>query len=190
MKQRVMQIVTAVRSHSERLRLLEYRSLDSEIRSRRRNLLFKRVPENKYENCFDEARKFIYEKLTISRNMYLERAHRLCRFNPFKTPPIIVAIRDFCNTELILDTASCLRDTLELEVSRDYPNEISKARQSIWKQYKAILENNPQKRVTFGYPEDFRVNGVTVVDIFPYWYDVLKGSRISLTQSQSNKSAK
>ena len=187
-KKRVIEIENVVKSHSERLKLLEYRSLDSEARSRRRNLLFKGIPENKYENCFTEARRFIHEKLNIETDMYLERAHRLGRFDPSKTRPIIVAFRDFCDTEYILNGASCLRGT-DQGVSRDYPNEISKARQSIWKQYKSIRENNPRKRVTFGYPASIRVNGDTVVDLFPDWYDVLKGNRITLPQIQSNYSA-
>lgn len=189
LKKRVMEIENVVKSHTERLKLLEYRSLDSEARSRRRNLLFKGIPENRNENCFHEARRFIQEKLNISTDMYLERAHRLGRFDPSKIRPLIVAFRDFCDTEYILNEAKCLRGT-DLGVSRDYPNEISRARQSIWKQYKTTRENNPRKKVTFGYPASIRVNGVTVVDLFPDWFNVLKGSRISLPKTQSNHSAK
>ena len=43
--------------------------------------------------------------------------------------------------------------------------------------------------MTFGYPASIRVNGVTIVDLFPDWYDVLRGSRTSLPQAQSNHSA-
>ena len=43
--------------------------------------------------------------------------------------------------------------------------------------------------MTFGYPASIHVNGVTVVDLFPDWYDVLKGSGIGLPQSQSNQPA-
>lgn len=107
-KKRVSEIETVVKSHSERLKLLEYRSLDSEARSRRRNLLFKGIPENKYENCFSEVRRFIQEKLNISTDMYLERAHRLGPFGPNKIRPIIVAFRDFYDTEYILNEATRL----------------------------------------------------------------------------------
>ena len=120
-KKRVAEIENVLRSHSERLKLLEYRSLDIEARSRRRNLLFKGVPENKYENCFVEARRFIREKLRIEQDMYLQRAHRLGRYDPSKTRPIIVAFRDFCDIDYILQEASNLKGT-ELGVSRDYPN--------------------------------------------------------------------
>ena len=93
-KKRVEKIETVIRSHSERIRLLEYRSLDSEARTRRRNLLFKGIPENRNENCFAEARHFIHEKLHIDEDMYLERAHRLGRFDGKQDRPIIVAFRD------------------------------------------------------------------------------------------------
>ena len=188
-KKRVTEIENVVRFISlKKIYLLEYRSLDSEARSRRRNLLFKGIPENKYESCFEEARRFIHEKLHIDQDMYLERAHRLGRFDSSKNRPIIVAFRDYCDTEHILQEAKCLKGT-DLGVSRDYPNEISKARQSKWKQFKSIRENNTVKKVTFGYPASIHVNGVTVVDIFRDWYDVLKGSRTGSPQSQSNQPA-
>ena len=39
--------------------------------------MFKGFPEKRHENCFEEIRRFICEKLRIDRDMYLERAHRL-----------------------------------------------------------------------------------------------------------------
>lgn len=118
--------------------------------------------------------------------MYLERAHRLGGFSANKTRPIIVAFRDFCDTEHIINQAPNLKGT-EFGVSRDYPNEISTARQSLWNQFKTIRDNNPHKKVTFGYPANIRINGDIVVDLFPDWYDVLRGSRVSNIQSQSNQ---
>ena len=115
------------------LKLLEYRSIDLEARSRRNNLLFKGISEQRRENCFAEVRRFIQEELQIDKDFYLERAHRLGRFSSTKTRPIIVAFRDYYDTQEILDASSLLRGT-EYGISRDYPSEISKARQSLWKQ--------------------------------------------------------
>lgn len=187
MKKRVSEVENVVKSHEERLKLLEYRSIDIEARSRRKNLLFKGLPENRNENCFEEVRRFISEKLNIDNDMYLERAHRLGRYAFNKTRPIIVAFRDFCDTELILNGSSNLRGT-NFGVSRDYPNELSKARQSIWRQFKTTRDNNPHKKVTFGYPASIRVDGDIVVDLFPDWYSVLQGSRISITSNQPTQS--
>ena len=38
-------------------------------------------------------------KTCVLIDMYLERAHRLGRFDSTKTRPIIVAFRDFCDTQ-------------------------------------------------------------------------------------------
>ena len=175
---KVSKIETVLKSQHDRLKLLEYRSLDIEARSRRRNLLFKGIPEDRRENCFDLARHFISDELKIDRDMYLERAHRLGRFNLNKTRPIIVAFRDFCDVEEIVNASAQLRGK-PYGVSRDYPTEIVKARQSLWSQFKSVRDNNPNKRVSFGYPAKISIDGNCVVDLFPEWYDVLQGSRIS-----------
>lgn len=182
---RVARVENVVKSHNDRLKLLEYRSLDLEARSRRKNLLLKGIPEERRENCFDEVRKFIREQLGIDRDMYLERAHRLGRFKSNKTRPIIVAFRDFCDTLEILDASPSLRDT-GYGVSRDYPSEISKARQSLWSQYKATRDANRKKKVTMEFPARICIDGVVIVDAFPDWYPILQGSRVScVPQSQS-----
>ena len=104
-KSRVSALENTIRSQHDRLKLLEYRSLDIEARSRRKNLLFKGIPEDRNENCFDAVRQFISSKLHIDRDMYLERAHRIGRFSVNRTRPIIVAFRDYCDTEDILNAS-------------------------------------------------------------------------------------
>ena len=56
--------------------------------------------------------------------------------------------------------------------SRDYPTEIVKARQSLWSRFKSIRDNNPNKRVSFGYNAKISIDGNCVVYLFPEWYDV------------------
>ena len=189
---RVSAVENVVRSQHDRLKLLEYRSIDLEARSRRKNLLFKGIAEKRQENCFGEIRRVIRDDLGIDRDMYIERAHRLGRFDSRKTRPIIVAFRDFCDTLDILDAAPSLRGT-GYGVCKDYPSEISKARQSLWKQFKETREANPGRKVTLEYPAAIYVNGVLVADAFPDWYPTLQGSRVSVnlqTQSQTQSSDK
>ena len=189
---RVDAVENVVRSQHDRLKLLEYRSIDLEARGRRKNLLFKGIPENRRENCFQEVRRIILEELGIERDMYLERAHRLGRFDSSKTRPIIVAFCDFCDTLEILNAASSLKDT-RYSVCRDYPSEISKAHQSLWRQFKETRESNPNRKVTLEYPAAIYVNGVLVADAFPDWYPTLRGSRVSVipqTQSQTQSGGK
>ena len=93
--------------------------------------------------------------------MYLERAHRLGRRREDRsTPrPVIVAFRDYYDTELILQEANKLRNT-GFSIHRDYPHEIAQARKSLWGMYKdarAIYRN----RVSIQYPARLVVNGYT-----------------------------
>ena len=56
LKQRVTTVERVIRSNTDRLKVLEYRSIDLEARSRRKNILFKGIPESRQENCFAEVR--------------------------------------------------------------------------------------------------------------------------------------
>ena len=179
LKRRVSSVECVVTSHANRLKLLEYRSLDIEARGRRHNLLFKGIAEDRRENCFDKVRRFIREELNIERDLYLERAHRLGKYIHGKTRPIKVAFRDFYDVEEILGSAPNLRGTA-YGVSRDYPNEISKARNSLWKQFKDIRDNNKNKKVSLGFPAKIMVDNAVVVDLCPDWFEILRGSRVDL----------
>ncbi|MEW8547543.1 MAG: hypothetical protein AB2693_28890 [Candidatus Thiodiazotropha sp.] len=177
-----------MKTHENRIKLLEYRSIDNEARSRRRNLLFKGICEyGMGENCFELVRDFIADKLSITDDMYLERAHRLGRFKPgsAKPRPIIVAFRDYYDTELILQVAPELKGS-QYSVCRDYPHEISEARKQLWPHYRAAREDRSAK-VSIRYPARLIVNGITTHDIFPDWFTILKGSRMSsgATEQQS-----
>lgn len=50
---------------SSRLMLLEYKSIDLEARSRRNNLIFGGLPEDKNENCFVTISNFLKNHLCI-----------------------------------------------------------------------------------------------------------------------------
>lgn len=87
---------TVMHSYNDRLKLLEYRSIDLEARSRRNNLLFKGFPESRDENCRGIVCGLLQDKLSMEELPTIERVHRLGRFNPAKGPrPIIVAFSFF-----------------------------------------------------------------------------------------------
>ena len=189
LSRRVQKIETVMSAHEQRIKLLEYRSIDIEARSRRRNLLFKGITEyGSIENCFELVRDFIADKLKISDDMYLERAHRLGRLKPnqSKSRPIIVAFRDYYDTEIILQAAPGLKNTT-YSVCRDYPTEITEARNKLWPHYRKAREN-PSSKVSIRYPARLVIDGVTTHDMFPDWFRVLKGSRAQTASrtAQSN----
>ena len=112
--------------------------------------------------------------------MYLERAHRLGRFDRTKTRPIIVAFRDFCDVEDIIAGAPNLRGS-NIGICRDYPKEISLARQALWGKFRELREANRNKKVAIEYPARLTVDNVVVEDMFPDWFSVLRSSRVDLT---------
>lgn len=120
-----------IRDQEQRLKLLEYKSIDMEARERRKNLIFRGLREVDTENCFNMIRDFLYYQLEIDDDMYLERAHRLGRKAYGKDRPVIVAFRDFIDTDNIMQNAYKLKNT-SYGINRDYPNEIVKARKSLW----------------------------------------------------------
>ena len=184
---RVQKAESIICAHEQRIKLLEYRSINIEARSRRRNLLFKGIREyGQIENCFEIVRDVIADQLHINDDMYMERAHRLGRLkhNQTKPRPIIVAFRDYYDTEMILQAAPDLKNTA-YSVCRDYPKEITEARNKLWPHYRKAREN-PSAKVSIRYPARLVINGATTHDMFPDWFRVLNGNRVQ-TSSETNQ---
>ena len=176
---RMTQAETVIRSYNDRLKLLEFKSIDIEARSRRNNLLFKGLKEERDEDCRRKVLNFLQNDLHMEEMPTIERIHRLGRYNPSKGPrPIIVAFSFFRDTEEIMGNARLLRDT-SYGISRDHPPEIARARQKLWPQFKAARINQ-FNCVSIGYPAKLIVNGTVVCDMFPEWDSIMKGSRVSL----------
>ena len=63
-----------------RLKVLEYKSIDAEARSRRDNLIFRGIPEVLViENCEDIIKSFLRDELHIEPSVCVQRAHRIGR---------------------------------------------------------------------------------------------------------------
>ena len=177
-------------SNQDRIKLLEYKSIDAESRSRRHNLLFRGIKEaGPDEDCEDLVRKFISEDLNLNGPaMFIQRAHRLGKprrrklFRPRDRSeeqdprPIIACFRDYSDVEILIENSYRLRLTRK-GISRDYPKEIVSARSQLWPRYKLEKEKNPQSRVQMGFPAKILINGRIIEDKFPDWFNVLRGSR-------------
>lgn len=176
--------------HERRIKLVEYKSIDLEARSRRNNLIFRGHPESvENDDCFKIIRQFLAEKLEINPDVCIQRAHRLGYLNRRRRDrwgrqaslnqprSIIVNFRDYQDVELILSNAKKLKDT-PFGINRDYPKEIISARSNLWPKYKKAKADNPNGNVYIGYPAKLIVNGKVVADEFPEWNNVLKGSRV------------
>ena len=144
---RLSKVETVINSHEDRVRLLEYKSIDLEARSRRNNILFYGFSESKNENYKIKIIEMVQEELEIDLNESdISRAHRLGRYDATKKRPVIVAFQSYTVTESIMKQGHRLKDTV-YSISRDYPLEITRARQTLWPDYKQIKSNDPNAKV-------------------------------------------
>ena len=98
-----------------RINVLACKSIDSEARQRRNNLVFYGVTEIVSGNCFDVMGVFNSDKLGLDPDaMCIQRAHRLGsqrrgRGRERKHGPIIAAFRNYQDVELIISNAKKLK---------------------------------------------------------------------------------
>ena len=183
-----------VDNHEQFLKLLAYKSIDIEARSRRRNLLFHGLAENRNENCAALVRDFLWDEMGLDADdFYIERVHRLGSVqrarqrrddpNQVIRRPIIVSFYEQSNTETVMNSAYMLRGT-KFSVTRDFPMEIVNARRNLMAQFIKEKQNR-NKKVSIEYPARLTVNGRTVLDEFPDWYSVLQQDRYQLANTLS-----
>ena len=192
-KAQVEVITRRADSHEQCLKVLAYKSIDLEARSRTNNLLFHGLAESKNENCIELLRDFLWNEMGIDIDeYYVERAHSLGSLyrarqrNQDRNPrrPIIVAFGQHSQTNIIIESAYMLKGT-NFSVTRDYPIEIVTARRNLMSLYKEHRQNR-NNRVSLEFPARLVVNGKTVADSFPDWYTVLQRDRYQMVQSLNN----
>lgn len=173
----VEQVETQLSDHEKRLKLLEYKSLDLESRSRRNNLIIGGISEGVGEDCFLTVSDFLRDKLQVTPCPPMPRAHRLGRFTRGKTRPIIVYFLDTRDTEFVLSRANRLKGS-SISINRDFPKEIAAARKSLWPEYKQLRDANPKGKVKLVYPAKLVKEGRIVKDMFPLWDLIMQGNRV------------
>lgn len=174
---RVNDLETHIDDHSARLTLLEYKSIDMEARSRRNNLIFGGIQEDKDENCHVTISNFLRDHLDITTSPSMARAHRLGRFKRDSTRPIIVNFLDTRHTEAIISVANKLKNT-KFNINRDFPKEIADARRVLWPIYKDLRGKNPDSKVNIVYPAKIVMDNKVYCDMFPRWNLIIHGNRI------------
>ena len=111
-----------VSSNSDRLKLLEYKSIDSEARNRRNNLVFRGIAETSLDDGEESVMlilNFLRDYLQLSTDIVIQRAHRLGqrrrnhlgRAGPLTPRPIIVCFRDYKDVGMIIGAANKLKNT-------------------------------------------------------------------------------
>lgn len=195
LRTRVDNMDTVIRSHENRLKLLEYKSIDIEARGRRCNLIFHGLMEGRRENCTSLLIQFLENELGFDDTPFIERAHRLGRFQQNKGPrPIIAAFNSYTETERIMSNARLLAGK-PFSISRDFPKEIMNARKILWPKLKDERRKYPSDKTSIQYPAKLVVNGATCFRIGAklfeaavliwnsIWLNNLKNDKVTSPQS-------
>lgn len=104
-------VVTKLQTQNQNL---ETKANDLEFRGLRENLLFHGLQETQNEDCEAMIKQFIAEKLEITKEISIDRAHRLGRPTN-RTRPIVVKFHSYKDRELIRTTA--MEKVTELKAS-------------------------------------------------------------------------
>ena len=85
-------------------------------------------------------------------------------------PWYVVLISDANDAKMVLDAAKSLRKQ-NVSVAKDYPDEIRRARETLWPKLKAARQQG--KEAYIGFPAKLVVENHVEEDVYPDWWDVL-----------------
>ena len=182
----IREIRGQVDSNSDMAELLAYKSIDAEARQRRNNLVFWGIPEVLTEDCHEVIRTALTEHFELDSDaICIQRAHRIGRIKQdrnrrgnLRHRPIIVAFLDYQDCELILSNAPRLKGT-GIGVSRDYPQELIKARRPLRAEMNDLKKQFPNAKISIQYPAKLIVDGRVHKDMFPRWREIMKRDRLN-----------
>ncbi|XP_053390873.1 uncharacterized protein LOC128553721 [Mercenaria mercenaria] len=182
----VENIVSANENTYDKIKILQYKSIDQEARSRRNNLIFRGIPEVLMnEKSEYVVARFIEENLdTDVSELSVDSVHRIGAPARGKTRPIIGNFSSQKEIELILSKAYLLKGK-DFGINRDYPPEIVQARSRLWPTYKDMKAKNRKGAVFIGYPVKLRVNKKIIRDEFPVWREIMQQSRVDASKPVS-----
>ncbi|KAH3859836.1 hypothetical protein DPMN_102657 [Dreissena polymorpha] len=147
----------------------------------RNNIVIYELTEILKGNCTQLVLNLFSEELDIdTSDMHIERAHRMGRFDRKCRDAkrhMVVRFRDNVDTETIMENAYKLKRS-PFGLDRQYPKEISKARSSLFKSQEARNAAMKRHKVQIKYPARLCINGRTMIDMFPEWFQVLGHDRL------------
>lgn len=118
--------------------------IDMQARSMRDNLLFFGLKEDREENCTDVVLDFcenVLEMTNAKDRLEIDRAHRLGKFKPDKTRPIVVKFNKFTQREEVRKNTKKLEKT-GYGIGQQFPKEIQERRKVLVPVLKRAKENN------------------------------------------------
>jgi len=104
--------------------------LHLEAYSRRENLVFMNIPDEKEENCALKISTILKKKMKISEPIQFSRVHRLGAYSKDSTRPIIVRFHYAPDRMRVWSARTMLKGS-DIIIREDYPNEMEKARRTL-----------------------------------------------------------
>ena len=157
---------------SKAVKGLRYRTLDQEARSRRNNILVFNVAENEDEDVGNVLGLFLRDNLKVTSEVAIQRVHRLGRPKRDDKPRAIIAcLRDYPDVDLLFRNTKHLKGS-KLGLSRDYPEEIRKARGRLEPARRQARREN--KHAVIAYPAKLVVDKVVVKDELEDWFTAMR----------------
>ena len=156
------------------LEKLEAQVEDLANRSRRNNLVFLNVPENKEAEhngkCSELIKAIVTENLKINADGFiLDRVHRTPTQMPNvpreKPRPIHVAFHYYSDRQSVLRAAKNLKTNpypaadakFKLVIIEDVTPKLQAERAKLWKHRKTLLRENPGRKVYINYPASMKI---------------------------------
>ena len=155
---------TKVKSMDNEIQTLNNRLTEAESRSMRNNLIFYGIKEQPMENCENQVKQFIKDKLDIDADsMLFDRAHRMGNDSAKKPRPIVVRFNYYKERETVLSKAFDAKDALKADgsgVSIQRPKNVRDARKSL---YNVVKVEREKGNTTKFIGDKLYVNGVLYV---------------------------
>ena len=120
------------------------RLLDLQSRQMRDNHIFYNIPDERLESdeeCTNKLYTFFEEDVKIMNNrmIKLDRVHRLGRYSPMKTRPIIAKFCHYQDREMVRKSAKNL-DGTQYSISQQFPKEVNARRKALVPTLKSVKD--------------------------------------------------
>lgn len=194
LKDKVNKIDFWCKRQEETLKLLAYKSIDSDARNMRNNIVIYGLTERLQRSDKALVLGFLEQELDMDTSeIRIERAHRLVpmsdtryrgKYDPKR--PMVVKFLDYIDTEEIMTRAYKLRGS-NFGIDRQYPKEIRSARTELYQREDVKTAKMNRKKVQIRYPAKLYINDQLIEDKFPDWHKILSSDRVKqVTQSKFN----
>ncbi len=131
-EQRIIHLESTIIAQQGQYKTLHEYALKIETHSRKVNLKWEEIPEERGESCFDKITKIVTDIMELTTdNIIIVSAHRLGQFNNNKTRPIITKFAHVGQRDSVWAKRLKLKGT-RIWLSEDYPPELERRRRMLW----------------------------------------------------------